>query len=872
MSHSFAALRRNRKMPSFLFKAGSFVRDGVALPFACALCLFFVDIPHSTAEAASEKLTTQTSFDIPSQALSTALIALANQGGIQILFEERIVRGYAAPAIKARQTPVQALDALLSNTTLEFTARDEVVAVRQKILASAMPASALGQSATIVKVAQTTVAQTQSQPQEQERGNTIEEVIVTAERREASAQRSSLSIQVIGEDQLERVTRPVDLSTVAPGVQIGMSALNPQVYIRGVGDNVSNSRGVGAIPFHIDGVHLARGGPVTTQFFDLARVEVLKGPQGTLYGRNASGGAINLITAQPRLGEVRAYFEGSLGNYNQTNAQGMLNVPVGETVAIRLSGQVVGRDGFLSDGGQEQKYKAGRLRMLWEPNSQISLLLSGDASHMGGEASGNVLVHYEGDPWRGNIERPLVYPFQFGPNTLPYTAPTDRTLDASFSGVSAELNADLGFATLTVLPAYRWHDHFSIAYGGNFRTNETLSARQTSVETRLSNTTERLNWVAGAYYFRDRFDIGDMTAQNNLMARQLHPTTSAKALFGQTWVTLAPNFRVIGGLRYTEEEQYGTYQTGIGALPLVPFTPTTPLVSFTTDSHRTNWKAGVEYDAAAASMLYATVSTGFKAGGYQPTTACGTLFFEPEDLKAYEVGAKNRFLGDTLQVNLEGFLWDYTNQQVGGVGQDPCGAIAFVTQNVGESTIKGGSIDVVWRATRSDTIRAYLEYADGKYDDFSFVQSGAGVYMPGQGSLCSVTALGGGMFRPDCSGLPSIRLPKWAAQLGYEHVFDLGGLGALTPSLTAQYASERWLDIGYAPNGLADSYEIVNAKVAYDTPDGKWKVTAFIDNAFNGVAYTQGSSFTALDANGYRYYGGTINAPRMYGLTVRVNF
>ena len=177
----------------------------------------------------------------------------------------------------------------------------------------------------------------------------IQDIVVTASRREEIAQRSALSIQAISSEELARrsITRPEDLNAIAPGVSIASGGNYPQTYIRGVGNYATNNYAEGAVAYNIDGVYISRGWATRAALFDLDRVEVLKGPQGTLYGRNASGGAINIITARPKLGETSGFVEGEVGNYALWRGAAAINLPIGDTLALRASGQITHRDGYL---------------------------------------------------------------------------------------------------------------------------------------------------------------------------------------------------------------------------------------------------------------------------------------------------------------------------------------------------------------------------------------------------------------------------------------------------------------------------------------------------------------------------------------------
>ena len=710
-------------------------------------------------------------------------------------------------------------------------------------------------------------------------GSTLQEVVVTAERRVTTAQKSAVPIDVLRGDDIDRVNNAEDLTGAVAGLQVGTNGANPQVYIRGIGDDTQNSRGQNAVPFVVDGVDLPRASAVTPMFFDIDRIEVLKGPQGTLYGRNSSGGDINVITNAPKLGVESADSGATFGNFDTYKIDGAVNIPVGETFALRIAAQSSNHSGYLSDGTDDQHQTAGRIRALWKPNDGISLLINTDFARINDRSDGQVVLPVaDGDPWHSSTQLPEAYGFiPPGPSPpIPGVPYDDLGLTASIYGVSAEFNADLGFATLTVLPGYRVQQQEAVEYPSFFRYGEHLDDHQTSAEVRLAHENDWLKWVAGVYYYHDRkIDESDANFGSAAGAEQNHDTDKARSAFGQATLTLLPGLRAIGGLRYTREGIGGGFYVGNGAYPYVPFEPSFFVPAAENYVDKVNYKGGFEYDVAAESLMYATVSTGFKTGGYANTTDCGAIPFKPEDLRAWELGSKNRFLGDTLQVNLEGFYWQYSNQQIGVVTTSPCGSTAFLTYNAASATIKGGDLDITWRPTRLDSVRMVAEYANGTYEKFQFTQAGAFPYGAGSGSPCPATpAAAPGVYNIDCSGQDLTRLPKWSATVNLQHDIPLGGAGTLSPRLDVQAATFRWIDIGYGPNGRVPGYVLENFEMVYNPAASHYTLSAYCDNITNRAVYTGGNFIGTgqLAPNGYGYYAVSIDPPRTYGIRVKVHF
>ncbi|KXU29469.1 hypothetical protein A0J57_18680 [Sphingobium sp. 22B] len=704
----------------------------------------------------------------------------------------------------------------------------------------------------------------------------IDEIVVTAERRSESLQKSSLAIEVISGARLDSLTKPSDLTAITPGVVVGNYGPQPQVYIRGVGDQSANSRGQSGVAFNIDNVYYARSTAVGPSMFDIQRVEILKGPQGTLYGRNASGGAVNIITASPVLGRAEGYLGAEFGNLDNRRFNGAVNLPLGSTVALRVAGQIVDRDGYLSAGGNDEHSRAVRARLLWEPTERLSLLLNGDWSRINGVGGGfAILPSPNGNPWRDQLEKPLVWPFQFSSaNIAPYGNPQKPMIDSKNRGVSLEANYDLGFATLTFIPAYRHQDHTGIYYAQDFLYAEHMISEQISAEARLGGEFGPAKWVAGAFYFDEDQDQVYSSARAIIQGAAYDSSRRSFAGFAQTTVSLTPALRAIAGGRYTEEKVTGGFAYGTGAVPFQPLITNTPRIpADPINSSKFNYKLGAEFDVAPQSMLFATYATGFKAGGFQPTF-CGADVYEPEEIAAFTVGSRNRFIGNRLQINVEGFRWKYKDQQVAVVQRDACGNTGQYVRNPGDATIYGGNLDVTFHVTPTIALHGGLEFTHSEYDSFTFTQNGLGVYASGLGSRCSAAPVSGqpGFFSANCTGQELTRTPKWSGTAGYLHTIPVGR-SELTLDLNAQFASKRWLDTSYTPNTRAPSYAVLNAEIRFSPPGRDWTISGYMTNITNEAVYTGGYAYNrAVAANGYPYVVAQIQPPRMYGIRLKYNF
>ena len=751
------------------------------------------------------------------------------------------------------------------------------------------------------------VAATASSPQ-------VAEVVVTAQRRKESVQKSSIVVEVLSAAQLTRVVNPRDLTSLSPGVQIGMGGAATQIYVRGVGDQSNNMNSNPGVAVNLDGVYIARPAAVAGNFFDLERVEILKGPQGTLYGRNASGGAINLITRGPKLGVYTGDLSVEAGNYGLIKGNVAVNVPLGDALAIRGAAQAVKRNSYIIGGGDDDDEQEGRATALWKPSSDLSVILGGDYSHIGGLGAGFVPIEGSSgaakisSPWT-SMTTPAVsnalmeqYAYQAAhnipgpPTCLPaaslpplsqYQNAPQGDCPAGFEstlnplngtrmfqnnhywGVHAQLDWNLGFANLTLLPSYRdsRSDYTTTATDSYVTHIET--SQETTIEARLSNSNDWMKWVAGLYYYNE-----DQTAPSypdfgllNNVESDYAQQTKSYAAFGQTTVTVAPKTRIIVGARYSIDDHnmsqgwfnslagglgYLTgsdYNTGVSCMANYPAPCRVEddiKGSATFDSF--TWKLGAEYDLTSVNMLYATASTGFKDGGVQifkPTLTSPASHFSPEKLLNFEIGARNTFYDGRLVLNPELFYDIYRNHQGFAVQFDSLGLPELTLLNDGDARMYGGELDVIARLTDDDTIHMGTQYEDSRYTKSIYAQD---------------------------VGEPLILTPRWSGNFSYDHVFELPNGASLDGEFNLTYASSRWLSTDYElPFADSPGYATEDIAVTYAPAVRNWTAKLYVRNLSNTYYYTQGIS-GSFAADPYHSYSGNISAPRTFGGVLSYHF
>lgn len=786
-------------------------------------------------------------------------------------------------------------------------------------------------------------------------GPGLEEIVVTAQRREENLQKTSLALQVVSAQELKEsgLTDVGTLEAVVPGLQVGMAGATPQIYIRGVGDLSATPITNPAVALNADGVYIAKTIAAGGSMFDLERVEVLKGPQGTLYGRNASGGAINFIANKPQLNGFGGHADVEAGNYSLVSGEAALNIPIGSELAVRIAGQATSRQGYLSLGESDDHHRGVRLQGLWK-SAGLSLLVGIDYAHLGGVGGGYALLNPGAagvsSPWTANNDPaftayyyraaatqrlcipgafvpmvnnpgacPALAPYPsppFPPGVLgPYTslvaAQTARQYqDDNLWRYHAELVAELGGGTqLTVLPAFQTASLNNLVDPGQLTYQPREHSHASSIEVRLSNNSPQLKWVAGLYWFDQKDDseefIGTGLLQNNETVTS--QKTKAGALFGETTIAVAEGTRLIAGARYTRDRRdiAGTVTAIPPSIAFLPIPgnpcfaglPSPCLLESYGGSDTFNkftWKVGVEQDLTAANMLYATVSTGFKAGGFDQSSipvpgSKAAQEFKPETLTAFELGSRNRFLDNRLQINLEAFYWKYRDHQEPHVTIDGQGQIAFDYFNAGDAHQYGLDADFLFRASAADTLQLNFEYLKSKYDSFRYAVpanpagapfvKGAGngftsfdPLMPNAATTgCATAPIASGVYAGgvsvDCSGMELTHAPEYSGTLEYAHRFALGSMGDLMLRLNGRFAAKRWVSADFTPAERAAAYFTEGASLTYNHPQ-QWSVSLWGRNLSNKAIYTSG--FQAAFVAGYAT--SIIEAPRTYGARISVNF
>ncbi len=577
---------------------------------------------------------------------------------------------------------------------------------------------------------------------------TLQEVIVTAEHFVSTAQKTAASISVRSGDDMLLQGR-YELKNIledVPGVVGGAAATvntsqgsgtdNPAsgLTFRGVQSNAGAGGSItstaAAAAIYVDDVYSGIGGG-----YDINRVEVLRGPQGTLYGRSATAGVVAIHTYDPNT--TRFSTEGALefGNYDLRHLTGDVNIPlVDEKLALRVSGNLYERDGYYSAQGDARTNKDVRTKLLWTPNDTLSVLF-GYAQEYNQTHSGGVSIS-QGSPPTDFIYTPQA------------VAPTGTN---DFHQYWAVVNVNLGPVAITYIPAYRtWYENATLYLRGIFNANQTVSTPNDGFltqELRIHNTDSdsKLQWQAGFLYFGNK--LSDVDNLFNLPAgpyafkSDSHKSTTAEGGFAETTYAFVPDTRLTAGVRYDHSEILNTedYTSILGLTQSL--TGNQGLRSF----NNFTYKVRLEQDLTAQNLLYASISTGFSPGDITLTTDATfkpvVQVLQSETLTAYEVGSKNRYLDNRLQLNGDVFYYDYGGYQTAGLNTSPQTPMT-PTFNTVSSPMKsyGAEFELQARPWANGTLSLNASYTHARYGSFGqyaflFASSEVPGVAPIQGSV-----------------------------------------------------------------------------------------------------------------------------------------
>lgn len=644
----------------------------------------------------------------------------------------------------------------------------------------------------------------------------LSEIIVTAQKTVSTLQKTPIAISVVNGDAVSRLAQSTaeDVLKNVAGVEVQGAARGQVIAIRGLGTDTPPGVGESSVSTNFDGVYSIRAEANTLGFYDLERVEVLRGPQSTLYGRNATGGVVNMISANPQLGKTSLAVSAGLGNYGLLRGEAAINLPVGETLALRVSGTGITRDGYLNNGHSDQKGAGVRAKLLWKPSEDLSVLTGFEGAWLKGHGGGGVEV--------ANFAAGKYY----------------TTADSGIGGqdyfgykIWSQIDWKVGPGIVTFIPAYQKGSGQNNGVFGGRGTygRDPANIEQNSGELRYASAPgSSVQWIAGLYHYDySQYTYSLDNATYGSTAGFSYNRGISNAVFGQVTVPVADGLRLIGGLRETWDQRRAKGTDAVGNI-----------VGGALSNSFFDYRAGLEYDVGAHSLAYFTASSAFRPGGVSPFD--GKTFL-PERLHAYEAGIKNRFFDNRLQFNLGGFYYDYSNYQVvdffiGATGPN------LVFYNV-DARNYGLELDTQAAITPADTLNASITWLSSRIE-------GDLILHPAD----PFTAVN---FR----GQRLPHAPEWTIKGGYQHLFDMGNNGTITARGDLRYVSKQMVAPNNTAGAIQDAYATLDASLAWKSANERFGVTAFIKNITDKAVKT-----------GYFVGYVTVGAPQTYGVTVSVKF
>ncbi len=755
----------------------------------------------------------------------------------------------------------------------------------------------------------------------------LEEVIVTAQKREQSLQDVPIAVAAMTGEKIEDtgITNLEELTLYIPNVNINQGQSTPNLFIRGVGSG-TNPGFEQSVGLYIDGLYSGRGQlakvPLT---LDLQRVEVLKGPQGILFGKNTIGGAINITTARPDFetgGYVEALYEPDHGEQLYT---GVLTGGLSDNVAGRLAVRYEGMDGWwenetLDEEGPDRENLFLRGSLLWEASDTLEVLAKYE--HGDFEVVGRPQVVYKSDqPVNvfGEVPFPVIDDHDRGAGDILDTDDTD--LDVALLTV----NWDAEVGTVTSITGYATYDtsrntNSDMAATPSINRLQEEEYGQFSQELRLvSPGGETLDWIVGAYYQKSELDVSktntdlDFLRSGPLAVPPLVYTTDERiptrfdqdstswAVFAQGTYALTNTLRLGLGLRYNEEEKEVdkvVSSPGLGARAganltvlanpasgiLIEDLRSHSFLGLERDEDEFTWSANLQWDATDDSMLYASISTGFKGGGFDeaysnsgPTARTGNIItgepdggvvdmgvdssileYDEETVLAYEVGAKMTLADGAANLNIAVFRMEYEDLQTSALIGD-----VFRVGNAGESISQGIEVDGRWLLAEGFTIGGAVAYLDAYYDDFG----NAPCTVPqASDPLNNPGCLGedGSNIAPGESGVQDLTdetllfAPEWSGNLNAEWILPLGDNLELRNNLDLNYTGSFYSALDLDPNTEHDSATKVNLRIALASIDDTWSLALVGKNLTdektmvwrNDVALTNSNSYFGVPERG----------------------
>lgn len=728
--------------------------------------------------------------------------------------------------------------------------------------------------------------------------NQLEQVVVTAQRREESILETPVTVTAIGGDILKQqnVQELTDLVPLTPGLEIEPDAGRTAIRLRGIATSDGSPASENTTALHVDNIYLSHRAALDGYFYDVDRVEVLQGPQGTLYGRNTAAGSINIISRRP-VQKQQGSVEVEFGTYGHRRVQGMLNVPITDTLAVRSAFQSTTNDGYFDSGIDANRSTYGRLSAQWNPTDRVSVYAKldfGDSRRQGvGTALLGVVDNTNPDHWTltrldeddGFNDR-LAHPRDA---SAAGDAIDQSFISNKFWGVMTEITFDLTDNTQFIVNAARIeeknrsrtvNEEGEINAGGlgyNFFGGPADDRRigrpwvENVLDARFQGVlADQLDWTVGYFRFKDDTNEPEGNATGVAFNAPISLSES-DAYYGQvTWTPPAiDRLHITVGGRHTEDWKKWDFQVVLFDSFVVGGSGGV----LEKDWENDDWKVGLAWDLSDSSLLYANAATGYRSGSWYP----GPLpQYGPEHVDAYELGWKGRFLNNRLDLVANAYYYEYSDMAIGFDALNTLsGEYEASMFNLGLAEITGFNIGGTWLVTDTDRLAFNLDYTDSEIKEFDFAAALAQF-----GPQYNLDAA----F--DWTGLALPNTTPWRLTLAWNHTFNLGK-GTLDSRLQSVWNDARYegyretTQVQYEFAGYRiDSYFTLDWNLIYQPGDAQWHAGLYVTNITDeivpnslrgGDEAPEGTLAGTLPAN-QAYLTGTLRAPREFGIRFGLDF
>ncbi|MFT4941461.1 MAG: iron complex outermembrane receptor protein [Candidatus Azotimanducaceae bacterium] len=720
---------------------------------------------------------------------------------------------------------------------------------------------------------------------------THEIITVTATKRNADVQDVSVSVTVLNEDALKNggIIDISRLENLVPGLKFGQSGSEVRLALRGTRTNNVGTEAEQVVGIFEDGVYVATTTQAMGSYVDVKRIEVLRGPQGTLYGRNTFGGTINIITHQPAFDEVEGYVSALVGSYDRTRYEGAVNIPLSDTFAARVAFMGDSHDGYIenthvagtADDLRDKDMDYFRVAFRWAPTSELDITFRlGNSSSKG---NGDAIWGYQqigaydnGQYVAGHSFAPADASDNFdeGPWKVARNLASGIDLDTTFYTLNVDW--DLNFATLTYtanLTEFEGRQFYDDDYSDGGSSSDSGFTGWDSVQETtshelqlISNNDGDFQWLAGVYIFDQTSDWTWLDRVNNVLEEphwdnQGDYTSDSLGVFGNITYSIAEDTRLVAGLRYAKDSKQKKELLDWNYFPPVSMPNSGPNAEWS----KILWKVGVEHDLDADTMIYAQASTGYRAGGINFIQEGIPLDYDSETVTAYEAGYKSVMMGGDVVFNAAAYLNQYRDMQAQSFVILGTGATEF-TQNGGELDAMGLELELTWKATDQLNISAQLALMDAEFGKFEVAK------VAGLGDINNRAGTDPDSLLINLEGWNPALASDVTLGLQISYDIELAGGGLLRPYFQTSYSSDSYASDFNLGGVKQDAYTKSDFRLIWRSADRAYEIQAFVINLENKAVLNRVAVFNPGSAPDIASLQANWGNPRTWGVSASFKF